>query len=407
MKPATSSALFSSRAKSIFLLFSPTITPPVSCSISLATSRPKLLAISLFFTLLLPAPSFCMEGIKALIDKHNVSAEQVGDLFIVSCQQGDLPLATHIVKNLLPFASPEDKAIGLMLASQNNRENIVVLLLSQSNIHPDSVASGLTPLRQASQNGHLPVVKMLIAANADIEALDERDISPLHAASANGHANVVQFFMDMGAKKTITAKTNKGLTPLYCACQGGHAAVVELLLRNMEKADIDAVSNAGVTALCAAVQNKHFECTDLLMEAFADATIPNEDGFLVLHAAAQNDFMVPDLLLDFPQTVNAVNKNGITPLHMAAAHDKIRAATTLLMAKADPTLKSADGKTPFDCATSQAMKKLIEEYPAQAAREAFLEQLQECMLDGAEAVLHSIYPQNKSDSDPEEEEEEE
>lgn len=89
---------------------------------------------------------------------------------------------------------------------------------------------------------------------------------------------------------------------------------------------------------------------------------------------------------------------------MAAAHDKLSAATILLKAKADVALKDANGKTPLDCATSEAMKKLIEEYPAQAAREAFLEQIQERILDGAEEVLRNYYPQDGDYSEPEEEE---
>ena len=44
----------------------------------------------------------------------------------------------------------------------------------------------LTPLHHASYNGHESVVKMLLAANADVAMVDSEGSTPLHFAAFNG-----------------------------------------------------------------------------------------------------------------------------------------------------------------------------------------------------------------------------
>ena len=60
---------------------------------------------------------------------------------------------------------------------------------------------GATPLFQASQNGHVEVVEILVKAGADLnQAWDGR--TPLYQASQNGHAEVVEILVKAGADPT-------------------------------------------------------------------------------------------------------------------------------------------------------------------------------------------------------------
>ena len=54
-------------------------------------------------------------------------------------------------------------------------------------------------LREASENGNLPMVEHLVKKGADMEAKGAYDNTPLHHASVNGHLPVVEFLVENGA----------------------------------------------------------------------------------------------------------------------------------------------------------------------------------------------------------------
>jgi ankyrin repeat protein len=72
--------------------------------------------------------------------------------------------------------------------------------------------SSRTALHVASASGHLGVVRLLIAAGAPLQAVDNRGSSPLHLAVAHGHDTVVQALI--AAKADTSARDGWGRTPL-------------------------------------------------------------------------------------------------------------------------------------------------------------------------------------------------
>ncbi len=87
---------------------------------------------------------------------------------------------------------------------------------------------GVTPLIMALQNGHAVVVKLLLAAEADVNAaLKTNGVTPLFMASLQGHSKVVKLLLAAGAD--VNAKTNRGDTPLSIAKMRGHTRVVKFL----------------------------------------------------------------------------------------------------------------------------------------------------------------------------------
>lgn len=171
----------------------------------------KRITLAVLFALLAPSSAWSMKArrTQALMNQHRVSAEQCSALFMQACQKGNL----NTVEALISFVSSECIAMALSLAVQNKDERLVILLLAQSNIHPDNCYTSFTPLRQAIQNGAFNIVKVLVAAKADMEKPDPEDVSPLHAASTYGHADIVQFFIEQGAKKNDNVKNKKRLNP--------------------------------------------------------------------------------------------------------------------------------------------------------------------------------------------------
>ena len=56
-----------------------------------------------------------------------------------------------------------------------------------------------TPLMEASQEGHIEIVKYIIDKGANIHALTNTMDTSLTCAAANGHTNIVKLLLECGA----------------------------------------------------------------------------------------------------------------------------------------------------------------------------------------------------------------
>ncbi|VDI09302.1 Hypothetical predicted protein [Mytilus galloprovincialis] len=54
---------------------------------------------------------------------------------------------------------------------------------------------GSSPLKQASQNGHTDIVKLLLDMNPDVDLCDKSGCCPLQMASTNGHLEIVRMLL--------------------------------------------------------------------------------------------------------------------------------------------------------------------------------------------------------------------
>ena len=60
---------------------------------------------------------------------------------------------------------------------------------------------GITPLIMAALNGHIKIVKLLVEANADINAKNTSGVTALMAATQNGHTAIAELLREYGAKE--------------------------------------------------------------------------------------------------------------------------------------------------------------------------------------------------------------
>jgi ankyrin repeat protein len=80
----------------------------------------------------------------------------------------------------------------------------------------------------AALAGPLPgLAGALIAAGADVNAVQQDGVTPLQEAAASGRADLVQLLLDSGADPS--ARDGQGRTAIDFARAAGHTAVVELL----------------------------------------------------------------------------------------------------------------------------------------------------------------------------------
>ena len=82
--------------------------------------------------------------------------------------------------------------------------------------------------------------------------------------------------------------------------------------------------------------------------------------------------------------VNAADENGNTPLHFAAQNDHMAVLKSLLIHRADPTIKNKAGKSPIDVARKAKQELAVVELEA-SARQAAERQRIEHQIQLAEA----------------------
>ncbi|MCK5802077.1 MAG: ankyrin repeat domain-containing protein [Lentisphaeria bacterium] len=120
---------------------------------------------------------------------------------------------------------------------RGNTEAVAALIRAKANVNQaltGKAYSGFTPLRAAAHFGHLDIVKQLLAAGADPNAVTTGDFekawigyTPLHAAVKQKHAEVVRALLAAKANPNITDA--RGQTALQLAERGKRQEIIKLL----------------------------------------------------------------------------------------------------------------------------------------------------------------------------------
>ena len=220
-------------------------------------------------------------------------------------------------------------------------------------------ASGeMTALVFAAREGHLPVVRKLVEAGADINALAADGQTALTLSINNGHFDVSYYLVDQGAD--VNVQDAQGFTALYYAVEARNMEVAPgfpwvatedplPLMRELLDAGADpnlrinAVTRARMhegtplvlfaTALSRAAFSGDIETTRLLLEYGADPQIKSVQNESALSLAAGSGFImgyhfwrpigerlevIKLLVEEYGLDVNNYDNYGLTPLMMAA-----------------------------------------------------------------------------------------
>eukprot|EP00928_Gymnodinium_smaydae_P097674 TRINITY_DN8907_c0_g1_i1.p1 TRINITY_DN8907_c0_g1~~TRINITY_DN8907_c0_g1_i1.p1 ORF type:complete len:363 (-),score=52.12 TRINITY_DN8907_c0_g1_i1:227-1261(-) len=175
-----------------------------------------------------------------------------------------------------------------------------------------------TPLHFAAYNGHLDVVKVLLAARADVDPLRRDGRTPLMHASANNQVCVLQHLFDSGAALDLVGEG--AATALSIACQRGHHRICEKLI------GLSADVNIGAP-LCVAVEKADIAMVTALLAARAsvNAKTDKAKGVAPLCVAVEKaDIAMVTALLAARASVNAKTDKAkgvgsdATPLKIAS-----------------------------------------------------------------------------------------
>ena len=97
---------------------------------------------------------------------------------------------------------------------------------------------------KAAKSGNAATVKALLKIDADLHNARDRDYStPLHCAVWKGHLEVVRTLLDAGADvNALNQNDHSGNTPLHAAAHANHIAIAQLLIQrgaNVDARDVN------------------------------------------------------------------------------------------------------------------------------------------------------------------------
>jgi len=160
-----------------------------------------------------------------------------------------------------------------------------------------------TPLMEASQEGHLELVRYLLEARADVNATTGTGDTALTYACENGHTDVADLLLQFGAQ--LEHESEGGRTPLMKAARAGHLCTVQFLISR--GADVSRqTSNNDHTPLSLACAGGHLNVVEVLLQQGADPHHKLKDNSTMLIEAAKGGHTgVVQMLIDYPNSLVA------------------------------------------------------------------------------------------------------
>jgi ankyrin repeat protein len=232
---------------------------------------------------------------------------------------------------------------------------------SESESNPNKVQN----LFDAAKHGNVALIKRLVDAGADVNAVNEDTVykgTALHEAAYHDKVAAIRCLVNE-CNANVEAGDKNGVTPLSNAARNDSVAAIRCLVKEC-KANVEAGDKDGRTALhWAAIFNSVAAIQCLVKECKANVEASDKYGSTPLHYAAWRDNVaaIRCLVKECKANVEASDKDGETPLHYAAWRDNV-AAIRCLVNKCNANVEAVDkrGRTPLERAkeTKRVLRKL-------------------------------------------------
>ena len=234
---------------------------------------------------------------------------------------------------------------------------------------------GNTLLHFAAASPSPAVVKVLLAAGADVNAIEAEGFTPLHMAIAWGHIDTVRLLAGHGAD--LDARADNGSTALRLAAASVSTREAAVFLID-SGADYDILSAAALGDL---TRLRELLDADAGLIAVADG-----DGHTAIHYAAmgasaaaagllmargaESDILVlvglgdvttvRAYLADDPAAIDTRDSAGFSLLHWAVASGQLDMADVLITEGADLEARARRGKTPLHLAAYEGREEMAD-----------------------------------------------
>ena len=258
---------------------------------------------------------------------------------------------------------------------------------------------GQTSLWLACVDGQDSFVKILLNTEGDPSTADKDGDSCLHAAvHGQCSSETIQEILDHGAH--INAVNKDGATPLLLACSTANEEAMKLLLKakanpkiayadgdtSLHQAiaafcskeaiqeiidhgvEVNTVNKRGRTALLLGCFYRQMDSVKVLLEAGANPSVADEEGFSCLHAAIDGYCSKDTVqaLIDHGAHIDATRKDGTNALLRACTTGQSDSVMFLLEAKADTNIAKPNGNTCLHEAINghcngEALQKIVQQ----------------------------------------------
>ena len=211
-----------------------------------------------------------IEIIETLIKKTANAASSDNTSFIAAIRQAYNNIHKILTEPKGVNARNEDGETALMQASENGHIEIVKALLKVEEVNVNARnEDGETALMLAYKSGHTEIVKTLVKAKSIGASINKKsfDATVLMRASENGHTEIVKALLEAEGID-VNAKNSDGETALMWASRDGRTETVKILLK-AEGIDVNIKSKGGASALDYAEVKEHPEIFKLLKKAGA------------------------------------------------------------------------------------------------------------------------------------------
>ncbi|KAL8852190.1 MAG: hypothetical protein Q9221_002900 [Calogaya cf. arnoldii] len=322
------------------------------------------------------------------------------DIDVLSCRVID----SHLIK----FQNEFDLGMAFHFAVNHGACNLACMVLDRGAHFGATFAQSMAcrtgsgnhvlspvwkPLHIAVDQGHIDMVRLLLAQGADVETTTPKNsadpgLRPLHIAVMNGSIAIVVYLLSQNAN--IEAECGLQKTPLIWAACRKDPEIVRVLLdrgaradqldifrrtalhhaaREQRPANLRMIINAGadimardakdgtalhLAAVCARANTT--ECMDILLDIQVDVDATDRERRTALHiASSEGNSVAVEHLISQGASLSAEGSLG-TPLHEAAAggygDDQLATIKALIKNGAEVNRRrSGDGKTPLHVAT--------------------------------------------------------
>jgi ankyrin repeat protein len=127
------------------------------------------------------------------------------------------------------------KRNALFFAASHGFLEVVIHLIEKLKLNPNKPdSSGYTPLLDAAEGGHLPVIKYLVKKYGSVvlrvwTSCHDDNGNAAHLAARNGHSKVVEYLFE-NHDFNPEATNNNRHTPLLLAAENGHLGIAKYLI---------------------------------------------------------------------------------------------------------------------------------------------------------------------------------
>lgn len=234
--------------------------------------------------------------------------------------------------------------------------------------------TGQTALQKATENGRLEIVKMLLAAGAEVDKKNIVGDTALMLASRWGQTEIAKELLKAGAD--VNAKNNCGNTALDIAKKSRQGALIKLLSNNTQNSDETVTSDDSVgiiqiefeqplskedkDLIRASAKNELDKVKTLLAAgANVNAATERSEVTALMYASSMGYTEIVKTLIAAHAQLDKRNKHGHTALMYASTSGQIEVLKELIKAGADVNAADNPGRMALKFATEKGLVEVV------------------------------------------------